>query len=74
MTNTMGLYTFYENSAGWEYTPVGYWLFVQVKQGEINPDAYYPYLAAVGILLSFIEIPLALSVRKLMTKFGPKVD
>lgn len=53
--------------------PLGYVLFVETIHGE-NPSAVYPYLTAVGLVITAITVPVVLTVRKLVLKLGPSAD
>lgn len=54
----------------------GYWIFVNVYDKAdqlIVQEALFP-IAAIGLVLTMIAIPLTLLTRWLLTKFGPSED
>lgn len=53
--------------------PLGYVLFVETIHGA-NRAEVYPYLTAVGLVITAITVPVVLSVRKLVLKIGPSAD
>ena len=69
-TNQYNLDSFFGD--GSSIQTYGYWLYVQVAGAASQSE--YPVLAAVGILLTIIAVPLTLIVRKLLEKFGPSED
>jgi len=69
--NQLNLFAFYgEHTQSRLYT-FGYYLYRGVLKASA---ADYPYLATVGIILTLISIPTVVIVRKLLLKYGPKVD
>lgn len=71
-TNQMNLFTFFGASAEARLWTIGYYLFKDL-QGAMS-IAEYPRLAAMGVLLTLISVPVTLIVRKLLEKFGPSTD
>lgn len=69
-TNQYNLYSFFGD--GSSIQTYGYWLYVKVAGAASQSE--YPVLAAVGILLTVIAVPLTLIVKKLLEKFGPSED
>ena len=67
-TNQMNLFTFFDEYADPALYTIGYYLFRGVKLAT-NKD--YPYLSAMGLLLTAVAVPLTLFVRWALTKFGP---
>lgn len=74
--NQINLFTFYGTGAPSKISTIGYWLYKLTYRatGANNPFLEYPYLAAVGIVLTCITVPLTLGARKLMSKLGPRDD
>lgn len=72
-TNQMNLYAFYGNNAGYEVKTIGYELFRLVDIGQGISSAYY-YPAALGLLCTFIVVPITLIVKSLLNKFDPDVS
>ena len=70
-TNQMNLFTFFDQYADFSLYTFGYYLFRGVKLAEYKD---YPYLSAMGLLLTAIAVPLTLFVRWALTKFGPSKD
>lgn len=70
-TNQMNLFTFYDQYADYSLFTFGYYLFRGVKLAEYRD---YPYLSAMGLLLTAVAVPLTLFVRWALTKFGPSKD
>lgn len=67
-TNQLALYSFYGDSAELQDYTIGYYLYRGVQAGR-NSD--YPYLAAIGLLCTFVAIPVTFFVRFLLKKLGP---
>lgn len=70
-SNQMNLFAFYGADADYKLYTFGYWLYVSVQRGSL---ADYPYLSAVGLILTAILAPIVLITRKLLLKFGPNAD
>ncbi len=77
-SNTMNLIVF---SAGNSAPPVnvfGYFMYNNSlnsnKQGDKAGYLSYSILAALGVIITLILVPVTLTVRKLMEKFGPRTD
>ena len=68
-TNQLNLYSFYGISAPAQLQTFGYYLYRGAQSGEL-PE--YPYLSAMGLMLTCIALPITLGVRKLMERFGPR--
>ncbi len=68
-TNQLNLYSFYGTSAPASVQTIGYYLYRGAQSGEL-PE--YPYLSAMGLMLTCIALPVTLGVRKLMERFGPR--
>ena len=69
--NNIGLFSFFGANAERYLWTFGYYLLRETKLAGL---ARYPELAAVGIMLTIVCVPLTFTVRKLLTKFGPSVD
>lgn len=69
-TNQYNLYSFFGDTSSIQ--TYGYWLYVKVAGASSQSE--YPILAAVGILLTVVAVPLTLIVKKLLEKFGPSED
>jgi len=67
------LFNIYGLDAPAEFHSFGYYLYVRV-QAAVGNYALYPYLAAFGLALTFIALPLIFGLRWLLEKYGPKAD
>lgn len=67
--NQFSLYSFYGVSASSEITTFGYLLY---SITSVATEAEYPRLAAIGLLLTFITVPITLLVKKGLERIGPK--
>ncbi len=75
-TNSMHLLTFFPNTKP-PFSVFGYFLYVETKKGEVFPKGAgmsYSELAAIGLFLTAILVPLTLGLKKVLLKFGPSVD
>lgn len=68
--NQFNLYSFFGTNS--TIKTYGYWLYVQTQLA--TSKAEYPIIAAVGILLTFIAVPVTLLVKRLLEKFGPSEE
>lgn len=70
-TNQINLFSFFgENAAVQNYT-LGYWLY---NETQLASYGEYPFLAAMGLFMTLIVVPVTLICKKLLEKFGPRVD
>ena len=69
-TNQMNLYTFGGSLVNLRDYTLGYYLFKQALDGQIN----YPRLSALGLLMTAILVPLTFLVRYCLEKFGPSTE
>ena len=73
-TNQINLFSFYGITAPDSVQTFGYWLFREAKLATNGGLGGYSELAAIGILLTFISVPLTLGIRWAAEKFGPSED
>ncbi len=79
-TNQMNLLAFYGAETGKTvpFNVFGYYLYAQtVKSNYVSPNTSvysYSVLSALGLLITFVLVPVVLTTRKLMLKFGPSAD
>lgn len=73
-TNQMCLYSFYGISAERQLYTIGYYLFLKTQQAGNSGLSEYPYLAAFGIVVSAVTIPLTVGFRKVMNKIGERFE
>ncbi len=66
------LVAFWEFAAPPETMNIGYYFTQQVMQNKENPTIY-PMLAAMGLVFTFISVPITFLVKKLFDKFTPEV-
>lgn len=69
-TNQMNLFNFYGTKAEYNLYTFGYFLYTKIKTENISG---YPYLAAMGLVLTAVAVPLTLIIRKVLNKVGPKI-
>lgn len=72
-TNQMNLFNFYGTEANYSLYTFGYFIYRSMKATNTT-IADYPYLSALGLVLTLIALPLTLVIRSLLEKLGPKVD
>lgn len=70
-TNQMNLMNFKGAGAEASINTMGYYLYAEMVRSSTSP-AKYPYLAALGLLLTFITVPVAYGIKWSLNKFGPK--
>ena len=70
-TNQFNLFTFYGTSA--PYQTFGYYLYKETLNHNTDLP-YFPKLAAFGLMMAIVAIPLTFLVRWLLEKFGPTED
>lgn len=68
----MNLFTFFESSADSSLYTVGYYIFKDLRKSATIAE--YPYLAAMGVLLTLVAAPLTLGARKILEKVGPSAN
>ena len=73
LTNQAYLFNLFGNDARQFIQTMGYYLYV-----TINPDTpnylEYPYVAALGVVLTLIIAPITIAVRKLLLTYGPSEE
>ena len=70
-TNQMQLFSFFGPNASPDMYTFGYLIYVKVFQGSMSD---YPYLSALGMMMTFIAVPLTLLIKKALEKYGPSVN
>lgn len=78
-TNQMQLYTFFGANA--PIKSVGYYLYINnlysdglVDRGGYKGFLIYPHLSALGLIITFITIPIVMTVRWALRKYGPSTN
>lgn len=69
-TNQMCLFSFFGNNASYSLYTFGYFLYTSIQQASFSD---YPYLAAMGLVLTAVAVPLTYLVKLVVDKLGPKV-
>lgn len=67
-TGQMALYEFYGQGADETLQTFGYYLFKTTKAAT---ESDYPYLATMGLMMTFVVAPLTFFVKWMLEKFGP---
>ena len=70
-TNQMSLYTFYGEKAPLHLYTFGYYLY---RGAKVAKNADYPYLSAMGLVLTLVAVPITLFTRWALKNFGPSRD
>ncbi len=73
-TNQINLFSFYGMMTPDSVQTFGYWLFREAKLATNGGLGGYSELAAIGLLLTCISVPLTLGVKWAAEKFGPSED
>ena len=69
--NQLNLYSFANASAEKKYYTYGYFLYRETAVGGMIE---YPYLSAMGLIFTFIAIPLTFGARWTLNKIGPSQE
>ncbi len=72
-TDMMCLYDFYGNGASNDIMTIGYYLYRQINSPSVT-YAQYPELSGLGLLYTLVSLPIVLTLRYLLVRFGPKED
>lgn len=70
-TNQMQLYSFFGANAKPSLYTFGYFLYAKVQQGNMTD---YPYLSALGLLMTCVATPITFVIRRVMEKYGPSTN
>lgn len=70
-TNQLNLYTLWGTGAERRLWTFGYYLYRQVS---VATSADYPFLAALGLLMTLVAAPLTFLAKWGMNKLGPKTE
>ena len=70
-TNQMQLYSFFGANAEPSLYTFGYLLYARVQQGKMVD---YPYLSALGLLMTCVAAPITFIIRWAMEKYGPSTN
>ena len=72
-TGQGNLFNFYGTTAPMEIQTLGYYMYISVQQAGVS-YIHYPYLAAYGLVLTFVAVPLIFTARYLFNKYGPSEE
>ena len=76
--NQMNLYTFYPGGTPFHgMDTMGYYLFFTMQDSDVfapKNGITYSQISALGLILTFMVLPLTLGARKLLETFGPRTD
>lgn len=70
--NQMNLFSFYNVTAPEGVQTYGYYLYKLTINAAT--EAEYPFICAVGLMLTLVAVPLTLLAKYLLEKFGPSED
>lgn len=68
----LDLFPFFGQDAPPDLQTYGYWFYIKTLQAQAESE--YPPIAALGMLMTCIILPLTFIVRWAMDKFGPSED
>lgn len=66
--NQYNLFSFWGREVQNKYVNIGYLIYKKTQGASFGE---YPYLSAIGIIMTLIIIPVTFLVRKILTKVGP---
>ena len=73
--NTASIVSFYGTSASEDVYTIGYYFYKETVVASLNNNvAELPEIAAFGILLTVITVPVVYLVKKLLEKYGPSTE
>ena len=72
-TNELNNFSFYNYKLNTNTTTVGFLMFNRVRDAGARENLYPP-LAALGLMITFVVIPLTFIVKRLLKRFGPSED
>ena len=74
-SNQMNLYTFYAQGAPEGVRSIGYFLYINTvhSPGFVENGLYmtFPQISAFGVMITLVVLPITLTVRRLLEKYGP---
>ena len=72
-TGQGNLFNFFGTGAPDELQTLGYYMYVNTQKAGTN-YTLYPYLAAYGLNLTLVAVPVIFTLRWLFNKYGPSED
>lgn len=80
-TDQFRMFSLYKYNEVGSLENIGYFLYMEASRvgkttggGQSTTNNTYGSLSAMGLLLSFVVIPLTLVTRRLLNKYGPRAD
>jgi ABC-type sugar transport system permease subunit len=74
-TNQLSLFSFYgSENAETEFWTMGYYLYHETIKARSGGGANYPYISALGLLITLFIAPITFGIDTLLKKYGPSVD
>ena len=70
-TNQLNIYSLMGTGAETYLYTFGFYLYKETSTAQMSE---YPFLSSLGLLMTFVAVPLTLLVKYLLEKFGPKAD
>ncbi len=71
--NQMNLFSFFNSTASSEVQTYGYYLYVKTLDAS-NNESEYPFICAIGLLLTLVAVPLTMLTKYALEKWGPSED
>ncbi len=72
--NQFNLFNFYAATAKSDYATIGYYFYYHIADTSRFGKPYYPYIAAFGLVISLVLIPIAIVLNKWLEKFDKVTD
>lgn len=70
-TNQLHLHSFFATGGPTPVYTIGYYMYVQTQTATLER---YPYLAAMGIIMTIVVIPAVFFVKWLLRRIGPSLE
>ncbi len=72
--NQFNLFNFYAADAKSNFSTIGYYFYVHIADTSRFGKPWYPYIAAFGLVISLVLIPIAIFLNKWLEKFDKVTD
>lgn len=74
-TNQLNIYSFFGGvNADSEIYTMGFYMYHETIVARTNSGANYPYLSALGLMITMVIAPITITVNYLLKKYGPSVN
>lgn len=74
-TNQMHLFSFFGSNTPFDsLNTIGYYLYKRANAAGVSKITEYPFLSALGVVLTLIAMPLCFGTKWLLNKIGPKSE